>query len=47
MVDRTKRGRRGTAALDPQPVTRKHSRDLLWESLTTRWKRGIIPPLHE
>jgi hypothetical protein len=19
----------------------------LWESLTTRWKRGIIPPLHE
>jgi hypothetical protein len=32
---------------DPPSGLREHSRDLLSPSLTTRWKRGIIPALHE
>jgi hypothetical protein len=32
---------------DPQLVIRKHSLDSPSASQTGRWKRGIIPPLHE
>jgi hypothetical protein len=36
-----------TAGFDPNRSFGSIHATCLWESLTTRWKRGMIPPLHE